>query len=802
MRRLAGYLSRTLHALECARHEMFFRFSLMGVKGRKDSGGRSSRGQVSSNSMPLSFLAKQNSVGVIPMPKALVLLIALCSTMMALAATPNAVPFERPLVFEPNLGQAPVQVSWSARGSGYQLYLTSTGASIVMAEPLAAPRAATSSFPGKPGTQPAGLFKARVSVIGMTLAGSHSWSRVEGLEPTGGVSNYLIGKDTRDWRSGIPQYARVRVKGVYDGIDLVFYGHGRDLEYDFVVAPGGDPNQIRLAFDGAGPMRVDRKTGDLMIKTSSGGEMRHVRPRVYQQVGDRKVEVTGGYQVLDNGEAAFRLAAYDPKRALTVDPMVVFTTFLGGSAEDYTTGMAVLGAGYTYVTGLTYSTDFPTTTAIGTPAKTCVNNVCPAYIFVTELSPVGAVLSSTLIGGSGTDTATGIAVDDTGVWVTGATNSVDFSTHTGLGFGVWNGFVAQLSPDLGQLNWCVTFGGTGDQYVYQTSNAIALDANHAAYVAGETSSNTFPVSQDFSSTLKAKQAAFGGGSDAFVVKVGPDGYLTSGYATYLGGSNQDSASGIAVDGVGDAFVTGYTTSKDFPTNAAPSHGSLANGGSVAFITELSKDGSKSLYSVLLGGTKSVQHPYPLDQASAITLDAIGEAYITGTSCTSDFPTNADSFQPTPPSACLPQTAGQFYQSAFVAKLDGSGNLLYATYLGGTNGYVNGNSIAIDQNEDIYVAGVTSTGIFPGAPAIKPNPTAGFFTKFHHELKTIDSTTFLGADITNIAVYTPLLELVRSDSIPAPLPEVFTAGYRYEPGSPVVANIYLDAFVVKLSYDQP
>jgi hypothetical protein len=737
------------------------------------------------------------------MPKALVYLIVLCSTMMALAATPNSVPFERPLVFEPNLGQAPAQVSWTARGAGYQLYLTSTGASIVLAEPLGESAAPTpSSFPGRPGAQLSALPKARVSVIGMTLAGSHSWSSVEGLEPTGGVSNYLIGK-SKDWRSGIPQYARVRVKGVYDGIDLVFYGRGRDLEYDFVVATGGDPNQIRLAFDGAGPMRVDSKTGDLMIKTRTGGEMRHVRPRVYQQVGDHKVEVAGGYQVLDNGEAAFRLAAYDRGRALTVDPMVEFTTFLGGSAEDYTTGMAILGAGYSYVTGLTYSTDFPTTTAIGTPAKTCVNNVCPAYIFVTELSPAGAVLSSTLIGGSGTDTATGIAVDDTGVWVTGATNSIDFSTHTGLGFGFWNGFVAQLSPDLGKLNWCVTFGGTGDQYIYQSSNAIALDATHAVYVAGETSSNTFPVSQNFSSTLKAKQGAFGGGSDAFVVKVGPDGYLTSGYSTYLGGSNQDSASGIAVDSVGHAFVTGYTTSKDFPTNAAPSHGSLTNGGSVAFITELSKDGSKSLYSVLLGGTKSVQHPYPLDQASAIALDATGEAYITGTSCTSDFPTNASSFQPTPPSACLPQTAGQFYQSAFVAKLDGTGKLLYATYLGGTNGYVNGNSIAIDQDENIYVAGLTSTSIFPGAPAVPLNPTAGFFTKFHPELKTIDSTTLLGADITNIAVFTPLLELVRSDSTPVTvLPQVITAGYRYEPGSPSVANIYLDAFVVKLSYEQP
>ena len=736
------------------------------------------------------------------MSRAIAYLIIFCSALMALGAPSSSAPFERPLVFEPNLGQAPAQVSWTARGSGYELYLTSTGASIVTAEPVAAPPTASpSSIPGRPGGRPSGLLQGRVNVMGMTLAGSHAWTAIEGLEPTGGVSNYLIGQDRKDWHSGIPQYGRVRVKGVYDGIDLVFYGHGSDLEYDFEIASGSDAGQIRLAFSGVGSMRVDSKTGDLMIKTRSGGEMRHVRPRVYQQIGNRRVEVAGSYQILDNGQAAFRLASYDRRSALTVDPVVEFTTFLEGNRQDYTTGLAVIGAGESYVTGQTYSTDFPTTTTDGsTPAKHCVQNICPAYIFVTQLSPSGAVLSSTLIGGSGTDQATGIAVDDTGVWVTGATNSIDFSTHTAFGLGFWNGFVANLSPDLGKLNWCVTFGGSGDQYVYQGSNAIVLDANHAVYAAGETASSSFPVSQDFSSTLRAKQHTLHGSSNAFVVKVGPDGYLNSGYATYLGGSKQDSANGIAVDNAGHAFVTGYTTSKDFPTNSAKSHGSLAKGGSVAFITELSKDGSQSLYSVLLGGTKSAQHPYPLDGGSAIAVDASGEAYVTGTSCTSDFPTNASSFQPTPPSACLPETAGKFYQSAFVAKLDASGDLLYATYLGGENGYVNGNSIAVDEQENIYVAGLTSTSAFPGAPAIALNPTAGFLTEFDPKLETIESTKFLGASITNIALFTPELTLGLGNSTNTPM--VLTAGYRYRPGSPSIATTYQDVFVVMLSYAQP
>jgi Beta-propeller repeat len=731
-------------------------------------------------------------------------MIAFCMAILCrivLAATSGSAPFDRPLMFEPNLGQAPAQVSWTARGQGYQLYLTSTGASIVVAEPVAQPASADASLmPGSPRSRPVGLLKSRVSVVGMNLSGSHAWSAVEGLEPTGSVANYMRGKDQKDWHTGIPQYGRVRVKGVYDGIDLVFYGHGHDLEYDFVVAPGGDPNQIRLAFDGAGPMQVDRSTGDLVIKTKAGAEMRHVRPRVYQQIGNQKVEVAGGYQILDNGQAAFRLAAYDRRSALVVDPTVEFTTFLEGNAQDYPTGIAVYAAGFTYVTGQTYSTDFPVLDGTTAAAKNCPDNVCPAYIFVTELTPSGKVVASALIGGSDADVATGIAVNGSGVWITGMTDSPNFPTHTEFGYGYWNGFVAKLSQDVSQLTWCVTFGGNGDDLTFQTANAIAIDADSNAYVAGYTSSADFPTTQYFSSTLKPKQESYGGNNDAFVVKVGPDGYLTSGYSTYLGGSNSDDARGIAVDSVGHAFVTGYTSSTDFPTNAAPSHGSLANGGTVAFVTELSKDGSHSLYSVLLGGTKSAQEPYPQDQGFGIVVDATDEAYVTGTSCTSDFPTNAHSFQKTPPSACLGMTPGQYYQSAFVAKLSATGSLLYSSYLGGTSGYVNGTSIAIDSSQNVYVAGITSTSQFPDGPNIALNPTAGFVTKFHPKLYTIESTIFLGAGITSIAEYEA--EFVRGPVTGPPTPQVFTTGYRYRPGSPSLADKYLDGFIVEVAFNPP
>jgi hypothetical protein len=712
------------------------------------------------------------------------------------AAAPTSTAFDRPLVFEPNLGQSPSQVSWTARGQGYQLYLTGSGASIVLAEPVPA-SAADSSINSMRGARPQGLPKARMSVVGMNLGGSHAWSSVEGQEPTGGLSNYLVGPQ-KDWHKGIPQYGRVRVKDVYDGIDLVFYGHGHEMEYDFVVRPGGDPNQIRLAFDGVDSMQVDAESGDLVIKTKNGSEMRHVQPKVYQQVGDKKVEVAGGYQIMDDGQAAFRLAQYDRRKALVVDPTVEFTTFLEGSGQDSTSGVAVLRDGNSYVVGQTYSTDFPSTTFYAV-SKICPGNVCPAYIFVTELNSLGKVLGTTLIGGSSTDTAFGIAANADGVWVTGTTNSPDFATNSDYSLGIWNGFLARLTPDITRVDWCVGFGGYGDAYTYQGGNAVAVDANDNAYVAGYTYSNNFPTSEFLATPHASKQKTFGGTVDAFVVKMGPYGNLGAGYSTYLGGASDDEAAGIAVDSSGHAYVTGYTGSKNFPVTSAPSHGSLANGGTLAFITELSSDLSSSVYSVLLGGTKSAQHNYPLDQAAAIVLDSTNEAYVTGTSCTSDFPTNSNSFQQTPPSACLPQT-GPYDTSAFVAKLSSTGSLLYSTYLGGTNGAVEATAIAIDSSQNIFVAGITSTGVFPGATPITLNPTAGFLTKFHPKLYTIDSSIFLGAAITSIAEFEPTLTIPDPiDENQVVVPSIMTTGYRYRPGSPSLASKYLDAFIVDVAY---
>jgi Beta-propeller repeat len=737
--------------------------------------------------------------------KALLCSFALCSAVLGQTASASAsnpvsqqpVPFDRPVTFEPNVGQAPSQVLWSARGSGYQLFLTSSGASIVLAEPLPqSPSANSSSLAARPAPRPTTMPKARVSVVGMNLSGSHAWSNVHGIEPTGGVSNYLFGRDRKDWHSNIPQYARLRVEGVYDGIDLVFYGQGRDLEYDFVVAPGADPTQIRLSFEGASHMRVDSKTGDLMITTSTGSEMRHVRPKVYQQIGNQKVEVAGGYQIMDSGQAAFLLAPYDRRSSLVVDPTVEFTTFFQGNNEDYPTGLAVDASGNSYVFGQTFSTDFPVSAGSKQISKNCTNNVCPPDMFVTKLSPKGQVIYSTFVGGSDVDVPSGIAVDSTGVWITGTTTSRNFSTNTQYAFGYWNAFVAKLSLDLTELDWCVTIGGGGDQSTFNTSNAIALDSKHAAYIAGETFSVDFPTSKYFSTTLNPKQKAFGGASDAFVVKVDASGSLSDGYSTYLGGSNTDFASGIAVDSSGSAYVTGTTFSKDFPTNAEPSYGSVTNAGYIAFVTKLAPDGSSSVYSITLGGTKNAVGSFPLDEGSAIVVNASNEVYITGDTCSSDFPTFSYSYQQQPPTPCLSATnTSQFDKSAFVTQLSHFGTVLFSTYLGGTNGTVTGNSISLNAAGDVYVGGSTSTSVFPGAPKITLNPSAGFLTKMSSTLQFLKSTTFLGASISNVVVQKPVSRV----GIVSPLTSttIYTAGVRYRPNSQIVDSS-LDAFVVKLT----
>src|ERR1700733_3185723 len=277
------------------------------------------------------------------------------STLLA-AAPAQPQTFHLPLTFEQNRGQAPKEVKWLGHGSSYRILFDGDGATFLLPEKYDT-RAAV-------GRRPVSVhrsFQMKYSVMRMKLAGGRPWKDISGVEPTGGVSNYQSLTDLKSWISNVPQYERVKVANVYEGIDLILYSNGKDLEYDFVVAPGADPKQVQVVFEGVKGMRVDEKSGDLVLTAPDGSELRQFRPKVYQQIAGKRVEVAGGYRLLGQGRAAFTLAAYDRSRALVIDPKVDFTTFYGGSSADVPLAVAVDDDGNSYITGYTSSRDFPVT---------------------------------------------------------------------------------------------------------------------------------------------------------------------------------------------------------------------------------------------------------------------------------------------------------------------------------------------------------------------------------------------------------------------------------------------------------
>jgi hypothetical protein len=670
----------------------------------------------------------------------------LTTSLFGQSYTPGSHPFHRPLVFEPNRGQAPDQVKWIARASGYLLFITSDGVTMMLPDGQTTPlkQALTPirfQLPESSGT----CSDRALSTVRMKLTGSHPWNTGKGLEPTGGVSNYLLGSDRKAWRTDIPHYSRLSIPAVYDGIDLVFYSDGDKLEYDFVVAPGADSTKIQLAFEGTDRLRVE-KTGDLVM-IAGNSEIRHVRPHIYQQVGDRKIEVAGGYNLLDRAQATFTLASYDHRQALIIDPTVSFTDFLAGSSEDTATGIAVDNAGNSYVTGDTLSSNFPIANAFE-PGK-------PGGLdaFVAKLSPTGAIIFSTYFGGIATDTASGIAVDSTGIYITGSTLSSDFPGSRNLPVNSASDmYVTKLSPAGNTFIYSHAIGGTS----YDAGLSIALDSSHAAYVTGYTYSPDFP-------TVGGWHDFYNGNVDAFVMKLSPSGTITN--SLFLGGSSTEIGYGIAVDGLSHPWITGETCSDNFP-HTMPIE--LIVGCNV-FVTRLNSTLNGFAFSTQFGGGNS--------WGQAIAVDAGFFGYITGTTY-SNFPTTPGAFQ-----TSKPGTQG----SAFVVKMDSLGGTWYSTYLGASDGYTTGLAVTPGRGGEVYVSGATSSSAFPGAPVLKPNPTAGFVTRLWPTLSGVQYTTLLGATINGIALFYPSPSVLVQ-------PQIYTAGHRYTGG---LNYTNLDAFVVKL-----
>ena len=545
--------------------------------------------------------------------------------------------------------------------------------------------------------------------------------------------NYFYGNDAAKWRADVPNYSAITYKDIWPGIDLKYHGNTKGMKYDFIVNPGADISQIRIRYEGVDNLSLSN-AGDLEVQTRFGLVYENI-PEIYQEKNGAKVSVSGSYRLIEPGpygQAVFGFAAedYNPSFALVIDPELLYSTYLGGSGDDAVwgsissgPGIAVDGSSNVYATGRTVSSNFPTVN----PYDGDLSG--PYDVFVTKLSATGdALFYSTYLGGSNSDFGNDIAVDGAGsAYLTGSTSSTDFPTanpydesYSGNG----DVFITKLSPSGNSLIYSTYLGGSsGDG-----GECIAVDGSGNAYLTGRTSSSDFP-------TLNPYDANYNGSYDVFVTKLSVTGDALL-YSTYLGGSDDDLGFNIATDASGNAYLTGYTYSSNFPTANAFDY-SFNGGTSDVFVTKLSSSGNFLVYSTYLGGSGR-------DLGVGIAVDTSRNAYVTGNTCSTNFPT-VNPYDGSFNSMLLDEP------DVFVTKLSTTGNsLVYSTYLGG--GIEDwGSDIAVNSSGNAYVVGSTasSTSYPPVFPTVDPYDGSYngnfdvFVAKFSTGGSTLVFSTFLG-----------------------------------------------------------
>jgi uncharacterized protein (TIGR03437 family) len=666
-----------------------------------------------------------------------------------------------PLRFEANLGQTDSKVKFLSRGSGYSLFLTSNEAVLTLNSgrensslavdrmrkviqnnlyeklhnlaPLQAgsvlARRSTlltaSSLSKGDSDAPSATSEKSLdgkseerATLRMKLVRANPLPEIIGLNELPGKSNYFIGNDPALWRRQVSTYAKVRYRRVYPGIDLIYYGNPNQLEYDFVLAPGANLDAIRLDIQGTDKLGVDER-GNLVLSIS-GRQIRWQTPAIYQEAEGKRREIAGHYVLRGDHQVGFQVAAYDSSKPLTIDPVLIYSTYLGGSSDENSpatqfaqaygvsgAAVAVDASGNAYLSGYTTSVDFPLQNAAeGTPQG------ASADAFVAEIDPTGSkLLYSTYLGGiNGDQDGMGIAVDSSGnAYVTGFTSSPNFPTTPGAyrvapydaitRNGSTNAFVTKINAN-GSIGYSTYLGGNVGDIAF----AIAVDSGGNAYVAGYTSSTNFPTAHAYQGSLRNSSSQ----TNAFVTKFNSAGSALV-YSTYLGGNYTDYATGIALDTSGNAYVTGQTASTNFPvSNGAigPRCGSDGNcnshtaGGPYfeSFVTKVNTTGSGLAYSTYLGGSFQ-------DNAAGIAVDSTGNAYVVGSTTSPDFPTTSGSLQTT-------FHSNQSVPEGFVTKINPVGTqVVYSTYLGGS-GSDSEIAVAVDSSGNAYVAGSTTSPNFP------------------------------------------------------------------------------------------
>jgi hypothetical protein len=633
-----------------------------------------------------------------------------------------------PIAFEPNVGQADSRVLFLSRAGGSSISLTATGAVL--------------SLPA-PSTGGAGG-----SVLRLRFVGADPAVRAIGEDRSGGVSNYFLGDDPARWRTGVPHFGRVTYRDLYPGVNLTFYGNREgQLEYDFEVAPGGDPSRIRLAFDGMQGLSLDA-SGDLTLRTREG-TITEPRPLLYQVAARARGPVQGSF-VVHGSTVGFSVGARDLSRPLIIDPKVVYSSYIGGTGNDWDLQetIATDASGDVYRCGGTDSVDFPVTPGAAQPVLAGSHDTV-----LLKLNRGGtALVYATYLGGSGFDGAFGCAIDRMGhAYVVGRTQSTDFPTTAGTVQGSFagggdcenpgvpdapcDGFVAKFSGDGSRLIYSTYLGGTG----FDETATVKADAAGNAYVTGCTDSQDFPV------TAKAYQPQIAGGHDYYVAKLNPKGSALV-FSTYLGGSDDECFDpGIGVDAHANVYVSSGTPSLDFPTTPGAFQTSLA-GPIDAFITKLNPTGSALVYSTYLGGSD-----YDFT-GSSLVVDPRGRVYVDGVTSSTDFPTTPGSFQQS-----FVGGDGAFCGipcDAFIVEMGSAGSaLIHSTYLGGT-GDEFGAGIARGDRGQVFEMTLTMSSDFPVTDDAFQSTSAGgvdqTITELTPQLSGVVWSTYLGGSADEFA----------------------------------------------------
>ncbi len=706
-----------------------------------------------------------------------------------------------PLQFEANAGQQPNPVKFLSRGKDYTVFLTPDSAVLSLRKVRQQARV------DKPGAAVLDPTLEAAADLRLRLEGSNPAVRLSGSDPLPGTVNYFSGSDPGKWRTNVAVYSKVRYEQVYPGIDLVFYGNQRQLEYDFVLAPGSTPDAIRLSVEGADRVSVDPAAGDLVLQ-AAGEEIRFHKPVVYQpeEGGVPRREVAGQFLVKGT-QVTFAAGVYDHARALVVDPVLAYSTFLGGSSEDVAQAVAVDKSGNAYITGYTCSTNFPTTAGSFSPSQPAhgPNTACNGVladsgrdVFVAKLNAAGtALVYSTYLGGSYYDLPVGIAVDAAGeVYLAGQTWSSDFpvtnaSVCAPQGYnsnpisgqctaairpscgdpsngGNISGFITKLNAAGSALVWSTFIGGTGGDYIV----AMALDSSDNVYVAATTSSEpgngdlycpniqtNFPWPTTTSAYFPADPPqGWAGPTHSAFTKMSADGSSLL-YSTLFGAPRTGTGStayftSIAVDSAGNAYLGGSTQESSLPTTpgayqaicAACLNNENYDGFVLSFNPNLSGPASLA-FSTFLGGngiSPGGGGCNPPDAVYAIALDKADDIYVTGSACSQDFPTTAGAYQRNDPK---PGSEGCNTTNAFLAKLNKTGSTLeHSTFLNGTScfGQTVGNGISVDSAGNAYITGGTTDPAFPVVNPVQTfGPTGGAFVA---ELNSTASKLLFSTDL--------------------------------------------------------